>query len=504
MHVPEAGRSSGVRPKGPAPIRHRYGDLSRQAAICVWAFVLLLAVAPSSAAFGQDLPDDEGYGLTSRRGLEQIDRMEEKLRHYGKICLKVGAVLAGIAIIKIIGPFQRYQGTKEKMVERAVRGVGDLVKRIEEEAQAATPEPQEETTEGSVLAGMTEIAEYAQGEEVPSYVLTVNDLTLDNIRVTLKRLRRFKEEGHAPRYRGYMFSVLKGLKTITEECLISGAPSSLAVDVEAYFRDERRYKAWNKLLSHMKREGEYQEVVDTFLLFIRNIKEGRPLVAPTTDEEAATEMAVPASPVPERLTEDTLPAIQQAALEEAKNLIALVRTGKPLDANGSWQFELVQRQQQLRLRDEAQRILKVFLSRETKALPQITKTRMLPCRTWQHVLHMLGVDSATALARRIEERLLTIQEIVVIQKAFLQTFAKRTSLQHVYGKDQGADLMIDMHTPQIRRESLGLLRRLHETEPSRFDRATNALNEEETPQHNQVTRLMEHYIHHRHQPPGIG
>ncbi|MHC4520219.1 MAG: hypothetical protein ACYTAS_16635, partial [Planctomycetota bacterium] len=401
-------------------------------------------------------------------------------------------------------PFQRYQGTKEKIVERAVRGVGDLVKRVEEEAQAATPEPQEETTEGSVLAGMTEITEYAQGEEVPSYVLTVNDVTLDNIRVTLKRLRRFKEEGHAPRYRGYMFSVLKGIKTITEECLISGAPSSLAVDVEAYFRDERRYKAWNKLLSHMKREGENQEVVDTFLLFIRNIKEGRPLVAPTVDEDAITEMAVPASPVPELLNEETLPAIQQAAVEEAKNLIALVRTGKPLDENGSWQFELVQRQQQLRLRDEAQRILKVFLSCERKALPQIIRTRMLPCRTWRHVLHLLGVESAAGLARRIEDRLLTIQEIVALQKAFLQTFAKRPSLQHVYGQGQDADLMIDMHIPQIRRESLGLLRRLHETEPSRFDRATSTLNEEETPKHNQVTKLMEHYIHHRHEPPGIG
>ena len=129
---------------------------------------------------------------------------------------------------------------------------------------------------------------------------------------------------------------------------------------------------------------------------------------------------------------------------------------------------------------------------------------MLPCRTWQHVLHFLGVDSAAALARRIEERRLTIQEIVVIQKAFLQTFAKRPSLLNVYGQGQDADLMIDMHIPQIRRESLGLLRRLHETEPSRFDRATRTLNEEETPKHNQVTKLMEYYIHHRHKPPGIG
>jgi hypothetical protein len=466
--------------------------------------VLLLVLTLTAAALAQEATDDEGYDLSSRRGLDQIDRIEEKMRHYGRIFLKVGLVFAGLVVLKIISPFQRYQGTKDRLVERAVRPVADLVKHIQKEAQETTPEPQEETAEEGVLAGMTEIAEYAHGDEVPSYVLTVNDLMLDNIRITLKRLRRFKEEGHAPRYRGYMFSVLRGIKTITEECITSGAPSSLAVDVEDYFRDERRYKVWNKLLSHMKREGENQEVVDAFLLFIRNIKEGRPLVAPGADEQAGDVTGAPVSRVPDLLNEETLPAIQHAAVEEAKNLVTLVRTGQPPDKNGSWQFELVRRQQQLRLRDEAQRMLKVFLSCERKTLPRIIKTRMLPCRTWQHVLHLLGVETASDLARRVEERLLTIQEIVILQKAFLQTFAKRPALQHVYGQGQDAELMIDMHIPQMRRESLAVLRRVHETEPQRFDRATSALNEEETPQHNQVKKLMEHYIHHRHEPPGAG
>jgi len=467
--------------------------------------VVLLALVLTAVAFGQDATDDDGYGLTSRRGLEQIDRIEEAMYHYGKIFLKVFAVVVGIIILKIISPFQRYQGAKDRFVERAVRGVDELLKRIQEEAQATTPDPQDEKVEDAgVLAGMAEIAEFTQGEDVPAYVLTVNDVMLDNIRIALKRLRRFKEEGHAPRYRGYMFSVLKGIKTITEECVISGAPSSLAVDIEAYFRDEGRYKAWRKLLSHMKREGENQEVVDTFLLFIRGIREGRPLVPPTADEEVIDATGAPVTRIPEHLNEQTLPEIQKAAVEEAKNLVALVRTGNPLNENGSWQFELVRRQQQLRLRDEAQRILKVFLSGERKTLPRIIKSRMLPCRTWQHVLHMLGVDSTAGLHQRVEDRLLTIQETIVLEKAFLQTFGKRPSLQHVYGQGEEADLMIDMHIPQIRRESLAVLRRLHETEPNRFDHATKALNEEETPQRNQVMKLMVHYVHHRHEPPGIG
>ena len=48
-------------------------------------------------------------------------------------------------------------------------------------------------------------------------------------------------------------------------------------------------------------------------------------------------------------------------------------------------------------REEAQRMLSVFLSSERKSLLEITKIRMLPCRAWEHVLHMLGVDNAAQL-----------------------------------------------------------------------------------------------------------
>jgi len=467
--------------------------------------VCLVTLAWTAAGLAQEAPDDEGYDI-DRRGLDQLDRINEALRRYGRIFLRVGAVLLGIVLLKIISPFRIYHSTSEKLLKRAVRGVDELLKRIEDEAAATGSDPQEEAADEGVLAGMVEIAEFAKAEEVPSYVLTVNDLMLDNIRITLKRLRRFKE-GHAPRYRNYMFSVLKGIKTITTESRSANVPSSLAVDAGDYFRDERRYRAWQKLLSHMKAEGENQEVADSFLLFMRNLKEGKPLVVPASAAMAAGDTAVavssPAPAIPDVLSEQTLPIIQQAAVQEAKDLVAFVQTGKPPDETGAWQFELVRRQQQLHRRDEAQRILVVFLSCQRKAWPQITKSRMLPCRTWQHVLYLLGAKDATSLRKRVEDKQLTIQEIIILEKAFLQTFAKRPSLEHVYGHGEDADLMIDMHVPQIRRESLVLLRRSHETEPNRFGRATEALNEAETPQHDEAKRLIEHYVNHRHSPPGI-
>jgi hypothetical protein len=158
----------------------------------------------------------------------------------------------------------------------------------------------------------------------------------------------------------------------------------------------------------------------------------------------------------------------------------------------------------MHLRDEAQKMLSVFLSDERKTLREITRIRMLPCRAWSHVLYMLGVDSAARLHKRVDDRLLTIQEVVILEKAFLQTFAKRESLQRVYGRGEEAALMMDMHLPEIRRETLTLLRKCHQAQLSHLDRATDALNEEETPQNNQVRKLIEHYVHHRHDPPEPG
>ncbi len=465
------------------------------------ACLLLLVAATGAAARG--MPDDEAYDILDRRGPDPIDQISAALHRWSKVFLAVGAILLGIVALKVISPFEVYHSANEKLLKRTVRRVGELLKRIQQEAETTTSETKEPPTEAGVLAGMAEIAEFDRAEQVPPYVLTVNDLMLDNIRVTLKRLQRFREP-RADRYRSYMFSVLKGIKTITEQCAQTGVPSSLAVDVKDYFQDERRYRAWSKLLRRFSHKGEHKTLADAFSLFMRDLKEGRPLTAAeqTMVMEKTTVITGPPTPnIPDVLDEDTLPILQQAAAREAANLICIVRTGQALDPEHAWQFELVHKQQQLHWRDESRKMLRVFLSHERQVLPRRTRTRMLPCRTWPHVLYMLGVKTGQDLQKRVEDRLLTIQEIIILQKAFLQTFAKKHSLASVYGQGEDAELMMNLHTPQIRREALALLRRCHRTEPHLFDRATEELDEQETGAHHEVTRLIRHYVHERQEPP---
>ncbi len=488
-------------------LQKHIGGLKRSglgASVVVCFVLLVLAVA----VFARALSEEEGYDPISRRGLEQIDRINELLWQAGKVFLGVGVVLLAVVVLKVVSPLQVYGTTKDKLLRRAVRDVDDLLKRIHAEAEAAeSTRSDTETTDEGLLAGMAEIAEFNEAEQVPSYVLTVNDLMLDNVASTLKRLRRFKE-ANADKHRDYMFSVIKGIKTITEQSAESGVASGLAVDVKEYFRDDRRYRVWRRLLSRFARKGEHQEVADAFLLFMRAVREGRSLAAPKATAVSAEKTAVyadrEASAIPDLLNEETLPAIQQAAVKEAANLRSLVLTGRPADQTCAWQFEFVKRQQQLHTRDEAQRMLTVFLSCESRALREVTGIRMLPCRTWGHVLHVLGVESGSRLRQRADDRLLTIQEIIILAKAFLQTFARRESLARVYGHGESAALMMDVHLPEIRRETLVLLRRLHRTEVVRLGDATAALNEEETPRHGQVKRLIERYVYHRHEPPGTG
>jgi hypothetical protein len=485
----------------------------------------------SFLALGRTADEVEGLDSLERRGPDPIDQMRQTWQEWGKAFVWTAAGLLLLAALRIVNPFRLYDAAGERLLKRSLRGVDDLLKRIQQEAEAATENvPKEETViEEGLLAGLAEVAEFTNAEQVPSYVLTVNDLMLDNIRVTLKRLRRFTE-GNAQRYRDYMFSVLKGMKTLTEQSAEAGVASGLAVDLREYFADDRRYQAWSKLLGHAARRGRHQEVAQEFLRFMRDLRarpqgRGAPDAPQGEDEKARTGPSRSASSPSDRLTispsvpaavpaprdnaeiptfvnEETLPTLQRAAAREARNFTSLVRTGKSPDGAYAWQFDLVRRQQQGHLRPEAQRMLAIFLSHETKSLRQITKIRMLPCRTWEHVLYLLGGQDDAQLHRRVEDGWLTVQEIVILEKTFLQTFAKRESLGHVYGRDTEAALMMDLHLPQIRREALALLRRLRQTEPEPLDDATQALNEEETPQNGQVKRLIEHYVHHRHDPPG--
>ncbi len=452
-----------------------------------------------ASAWGQSTSEDDGFGpISDEKRTNPIDQINEALKRYGRYFLWVGIGLSAVVAIKIIAPIQIYYGLQDRRLQRAVRAVDELLKHIQKEAETTNGEaPKEETkADAGILAGMAEIAEFEQAEQVPSYVLTVNDMMLDNIAVTLKRLRRFGD-GTAEKYQDYMFAVLQGIKAITEQCAEAHAPSGLAVNVNEYFRDEPRYKMWRKVLGHWAKKGKYQDAAAAFLLFMRTVREGRPMSAPKPNGlslgDTAVTAAVKEPAAPEILSEETLPAVQEAAAEEAQNLRALIETGTSTQKAESWQFELVRRQHQIHTREEAQHMLSVFLKHQRKVLQEITKIRMLPCRTWEHLLYMLGVEDTAQLRARAEARLLTTQEILLLEKAFLQTFAKRESLARIYGQEEKAVLMIDAHVPEIRREALALLHLLQQTQPDRLDNATETLNEEETPQNGLVKKLIAHY-----------
>jgi len=482
--------------------------------VCLGVLVL------AALAWGQAGYEVEGLEQIDRGGPDPLEQIRQAWQQWSRVLIWGGACLLLVAAVWILKPFRFFDAAGDRLLKRSLRGVEDLLKRIQEEAEAASENAKKEESavvEEGLLAGLAEVAEFSNAEQVPSYVLTVNDLMLDNIRVTLKRLQRFTE-GNAQRYREYMFSVLQGMKTLTEQSAEAGVSSGLAVDIRDYFADDKRYQAWRRLLGRAAKRGRHQEVAQGFLLFMRDIREGRsavvrvpaggvssgaalpgPAAAPASETPVAPADETPA--IPKIVNEETLPALQQAAAREARGFYSFVQTGKAPDGAFAWQFELVRRQRQMPLKDEARRMLAVFLSHERKSLREITKIRMLPCRTWEHVLRLLGVENGTQLDKRVEDRLLTTQEILVLEKAFLQTFAKKESLGHIYGRDKDAGLMMDLHVPQIRREALVLLRKLHQTEPESLEDATQTLNDEETPQNSQVKRLIEHYVHHRHDPP---
>jgi hypothetical protein len=471
--------------------------------------VCLVILALTAVAWGRGGYDEEGLDQITRRGTDPIDQIKQTWQQWGRVFVWAAGGLLLVAALMIINPFRIYDTTSDKLLKRAVRDVDELLKRIQQEAEAATEDsPKETMPEEGLLAGLAEVAEFTQAEQVPPYVLTVNDLMLDNVRIAIKRLRKFTQ-GNAERYRDYMFSVIQGIKTIAEQSAEAGAASGLAVDIREYFRDDKRYKAWEKSLRRAAQRGKHQEVAHAFLLFMRDVREGRSLTTakPATvvvlAEAAAVSAVDQAAGIPNVVNEETLPAIQQAAAREARKFYASIQTGKPSEPIYAWQFEFVRRQQQMHWRDEAQRMLAIFLNCERRSLQEITKIRMLPCRTWEHILHMLGVADGAQLHKRADERLLTTQEITILEKAFLQTFAKRESLKHVYGHDEGAGLMLDLHLPQVRHEALLLLRTLHQTEADSLADATQVLNDEETPKNNEVRRLIEHCVHHRHDPPGM-
>ncbi len=468
--------------------------------------VLLTVFMLTPNAWGQNGQSIDGYEPLNPEGLKQIDHMHQALRQAGKISMIVGLALLVVIGLKMIAPMSILDNIERKQLAKATRDVEGLLERIRAEVETANTESGEPSGDEGVLAAMLEATGLEADSEVPSYVLTVNDIMLDGIMSSLARLRRMRM-AQAARHQDTLFTVLRGIQVITEQCETTGAASSLAVNSRDYFADDHRYRKWTHLLSAYARRGDHREDAQTFLRFMKNLKEDRPLTIPShTPEKTEDVKALQTQTeldIPEILLEQTLPHVQQAAQQEARRLIDLIQNGRPATRALAWQFELVRRQQQLHLRDEAKKMVRVFLHNERKALQAITKTKMLPCRTWDHILYMLGVTNTDQLHQRVDKKLLTGQEIIILEKAFLQTFAKRESLHQLYGQDRNAGVMMDLHLPQIRTEALALLRQTHQTEGDDFDDATEFLDEEETPRRHEVAHLIRHFIHHGHLPPGF-
>jgi len=470
------------------------------------ASALLIVFVLCACAWGQNSQSVDGYDRLDPEGLKQIDRIGEALHQAGKIFMIAGLALLAIVGLKKMAPTRVLDSIREKRLMDAIADIAGLLEHIRVHAEATNDEPNDQTKDEGILAGMMEVNGLAQGEDVPSYVLTVNDIMLDRIMRTLTRLRRMRLT-KAERYRNYMFTVLSGIKRITEQCETTGAASSLAVNSRAYFANDRRFHLWKTLLGAYAKRGEHREVAKIFLLFMKNLRGGKPLTvtprSPTHAEEAVETPPEKMPEIPEILTEENLPHIQQAAAHEAEHLVDLIQTNRPGVRSFAWQFELVRRQQQLRLRDEAKKILRIFLRHEIKALQRILKTKMLPCKTWDQILFMLGVENTDQLHERVEKKLLTGQEIIILEKAFLQTFAKREALQQLYGHNTKAGVLMDLYVPEIQKETLALLRQTHQTEAQDLDQATEFLDEKETPQRHEVARLIKHFVHHGHLPHNL-
>jgi hypothetical protein len=472
-----------------------------------WLFLapaLLIVLIMITGTWGQDAQSTDEYDQLNPEGLQQIHRIGEAMHKVVKISIIVGLVLLAIMLLRMIAPMTIIDNIEKKRLANAVKEVETLLERIHAEVERTASDDQ--AGDQGVLAGMMGVTESGGAEDVPSYVLTVNDIMLDNIMSALTRLRRMRM-AKAAQYRDYMFTVLNGIKIITEQCEATRAASSLAVNCREYFAEDWRYNKWKNLLGAYAKRGNHREAAQIFLLFMKNLKGSQPLTitprasAKTKEVEEAPTEKMPE--IPDILLEENLPRLQQAAQEEAGHLVDLIQADRPGPRAHAWQFELVRRQQQPHLRDEAKKMLRIFLRDEKKALQKITKTKMLPCKTWDHILYMLGVENTDQLHKRVEQKLFTGQEIIILEKAFLQTFAKRGALQRIYGQDKNAGIMMDLHIPLIRSETLVLLHQIHQSERQDLDHATELLDEDETPQRHEVARLIKHFIHHGHLPPGL-
>ena len=75
--------------------------------------LVLTAVVWSQGAY----QDDDGEQFTQPR-TKEFDRITETLHYYGRIFMKVGAVLLGIVVLKIINPLNLYYNAGDRARNR--------------------------------------------------------------------------------------------------------------------------------------------------------------------------------------------------------------------------------------------------------------------------------------------------------------------------------------------------------------------------------------------------
>ena len=192
-----------------------YGYAARLVTIgCLIALILTVSGIGAQSPYG----DGEEDILKRPNQSNPIDQMIAFFNRYSKPALYVGLGAIGILILRWLNPLNIVDSINERSLKKAIRGIDPLLKHIAEyaEAENADNEDNEETEflDGGILAGMTEIADLIDSEDVPPYVLTVNNLMLDNIQVALKHLKHFKSYS-ADKPINAMFIVLDGIKTIT-------------------------------------------------------------------------------------------------------------------------------------------------------------------------------------------------------------------------------------------------------------------------------------------------
>jgi len=138
MLSPETAEMLGVFLESRVRILQKRRAGSRREGVWALTIVCLVVLAFTAAASGPVAYEGEEFEQINRQGLGQIDRINEALQRTGRIFFRLGVVLLAIVALKIIGPLQICHSIKDRLLEKAVRDVDVLLRKIQEEAEATS------------------------------------------------------------------------------------------------------------------------------------------------------------------------------------------------------------------------------------------------------------------------------------------------------------------------------------------------------------------------------